>query len=520
MATGDSGQIRYCMCFSYVCLKFTLVTCATVFWESERQGGKRGPGATLPPPDGPGRCFFLVPAVKIKAKGREVIYLAKGDSVKLGCPYELEPEDSGPNNLDIEWTQMNSDPTSLDNVCCSLVPAHQILSYQGQQVIRPGYPYVQQRGGPQVPDSRQFARPGFQQNVLAGQPSGYHLGSSGSLGDCCFGLQQRVDFVIPDPSQYDASINLQNVQVTDSATYECKVKKTTVATRKVTVTVLERPSVPQCSIAGRVAPGRDVNLRCSSQAGSAPLIYQWSKVGSWMPSSTAKGPNPGDLLIRNLSKDHVGFYQCSVANKVGSTQCVVEINLEEGASQVGLIVGSVFGALLLLLLLLGVILGLVWCCKRRRNKEQCNQIRVDTAPPRTKSVSRNSSLRSVLGYMPHNLSFSQRRKYDAPKEQEGVEMITPTKEADTSCATDSSESKDGGSPSVVTTKARVHYAPSVPSLSQIKGASSAQSATSTNPGDHKSTSDQDLVYGKRSNPRSYGGVPVMVPAQSREDLVI
>ncbi|XP_060116514.1 V-set and immunoglobulin domain-containing protein 8-like [Heteronotia binoei] len=462
----------------------------------------------------------LVPTVKINAKGREVIYLAKGDSVKLGCPYELEPEDNGPNALDIEWTQMNSDPTSLDNVCCSLVPAHQILSYQGQQVIRPGYPYLQQRGGSAVPESRRFSHPGVQQNVLVGPPSGHHLGSVGSFGNCCFDLQQRVNFVIPDPSQHDASISLQNVEVTDSATYECKVKKTTVASRKVTVQVLERPSVPQCSRDGHVSLGRDVILRCSSQAGSAPLIYQWSKVGSWMPSSTTKGPNPGDLLIRNLSKDHVGFYQCSVANKVGSTQCVLEISLEEAANQVGLIVGSVFGSLLLLLLLLCLILGLVWCCKKKQSKEQCNQIRVDAAPPRTKCSSKNSSLRSVLGYIPHNLSFSQRRKYDAPKEQEGVEMITPAREADTSCAVDSSEDQDGVSSSVVTTKARVHYAPSVSSHSQGKGTSSTPSATGTNPGDNKSMPDQDSAYGKRGHPRIYGGVPVMVPAQSREDLVI
>lgn len=58
----------------------------------------------------------MLAAVKINAKGREVIYLAKGDSVKLGCPYELEPEDLGPNGLDIEWTQINSDPTNLDTV--------------------------------------------------------------------------------------------------------------------------------------------------------------------------------------------------------------------------------------------------------------------------------------------------------------------------------------------------------------------------------------------------------------------
>uniref|UniRef100_A0ACB8G7T6 Uncharacterized protein n=1 Tax=Sphaerodactylus townsendi TaxID=933632 RepID=A0ACB8G7T6_9SAUR len=454
----------------------------------------------------------LVPAVKINAKGREVIYLAKGDSVKLGCPYELEPEDNGPNSLDIEWTQMNSDPTSLDHV---------ILIYQDQQVVRPGYPYVQQRAGSAVQDSRRFGHPGLHHAVLVGKPNGHHLGSAGSVGDCCFGLQQRVNFAIQDPSQYDASIDLKNVQVSDSATYECKVKKTSVASRKVTVTVLERPSVPQCSIAGRVGLGRDVTLRCSSPTGSSPLHYQWSKVGNWMPPSATKGSNPGDLLIRNLSDDHEGLYQCSVTNKVGSTQCVLEISLAADADQVGLIVGSVFGSLLLLLLLLSLIVGLVCCCKRKRTKDRCNEIRVDTAPPRTKCASRTNSLRSVLGYIPHSLSFSQQRKYDSPTEQGRVEMIRPTKEADTSCAVDSREDQDGGCSSVVTTKARVHYADSVPSYSQVKGgASSTQLSTGTNSGNHKSTSDEDLSNGKRSHPGKYGGVPVMVPALSREDLVI
>lgn len=50
-------------------------------------------------------------------------------------------------------------------------------------------------------------------------------------------LQQRVRFAASDPSQYDASINLMNLQVSDTATYECRVKKTTTATRKVIVTV-------------------------------------------------------------------------------------------------------------------------------------------------------------------------------------------------------------------------------------------------------------------------------------------
>lgn len=50
-------------------------------------------------------------------------------------------------------------------------------------------------------------------------------------------LQQRVRFAASDPSQYDASITPSNLQVSDTATYECRVKKTTVATRRVIITV-------------------------------------------------------------------------------------------------------------------------------------------------------------------------------------------------------------------------------------------------------------------------------------------
>lgn len=53
-------------------------------------------------------------------------------------------------------------------------------------------------------------------------------------------LQHRVRFAASDPSQYDASINLMNLQVSDTATYECRVKKTTMASRKVIVTVQGR----------------------------------------------------------------------------------------------------------------------------------------------------------------------------------------------------------------------------------------------------------------------------------------
>ncbi|XP_061462705.1 V-set and immunoglobulin domain-containing protein 8-like [Rhineura floridana] len=373
----------------------------------------------------------LLTAVKINAKGREAIYLAKGESIKLGCPFELEPQDHGPNSLDIEWTQMNSDPTNLDSV---------ILSYHDRQVINPGYHYLQQRG-------------------------------------------ERVTFAIPDPSQYDASINLQDVQISDSATYECKVKKSTVATRKVTITVLERPSLPQCSVVGKVAMGHEVVLRCASNIGTSPLMYRWAKVadrpiGNWLPPTTAKD-----------------------------------------ASRVSLIVGAVLGSLLFLLLLLCLIVGLIYCCRKRRCKEEASQIRVDTAPPRARGGSRNGSLRSVLDYMPHNIGFLQRCKYAPPKEQEGMEMLSPSQDADPVGASSvGSEAPSGGCTSAVTTKARVHYASSAPSARQT---TSPQAPICQNTGGSSSSAaDHNTGKGRRAHPGQYGGVPVMVPAKSREGLLV
>lgn len=133
-------------------------------------------------------------------------------------------------------------------------------------------------------------------------------------------LQQRVRFAASDPSQYDASINLMNLQVADTATYECRVKKTTMATRKVIVTVqgmydpsplgspspdfraeasmaalrpavplrrawlttarfpAARPAVPMCWSEGHMAYGNDVVLKCFASGGTPPLSYKWAKI--------------------------------------------------------------------------------------------------------------------------------------------------------------------------------------------------------------------------------------------------
>ncbi|NWS93274.1 VSIG8 protein, partial [Toxostoma redivivum] len=51
------------------------------------------------------------------------------------------------------------------------------------------------------------------------------------------GLQDRVAFVQTDPGQRDASIRVADLQESDTGTYQCRVKKNTVAVHEVIVTV-------------------------------------------------------------------------------------------------------------------------------------------------------------------------------------------------------------------------------------------------------------------------------------------
>ncbi|NWW91366.1 VSIG8 protein, partial [Rhynochetos jubatus] len=106
------------------------------------------------------------------------------------------------------------------------------------------------------------------------------------------GLQDRVAFVQTDPSQYDASIRLADLQVSDTGTYQCRVKKNTVAVHEVIVTVqgepppappqpcvllshgpggdgvplpAEKPAIPQCWTEGHLIEGSSILLRCYSR---------------------------------------------------------------------------------------------------------------------------------------------------------------------------------------------------------------------------------------------------------------
>ncbi|XP_061673394.1 V-set and immunoglobulin domain-containing protein 8b isoform X3 [Syngnathoides biaculeatus] len=269
--------------------------------------------------------FFLVTvhlktdAMQVTSTGPQTIQKAQGEKVLLGCTYTPGLQDAG--ELDIEWSNVSPDMTQKDKL---------ILAYT---------------------DGR----------ILNYDPS----------------LSGRLRFT-GDPKQGDASISLSDLRISDTATYQCKVKKAPgVDTRKVTLVVMVPPSVPKCWVDGKEEKGSPVTLRCKSNQGSSPLVYTWTREsgGSKPPLAVPLNTQSGEYLIKNHSDSYAGSYVCEAKNPVGKAECKYALRAHNPTNEVGVIVGAVIGALLLLfLLLLAIWLSVCCCLKLRYEKEVANEI--------------------------------------------------------------------------------------------------------------------------------------------------
>ncbi|XP_020486761.1 V-set and immunoglobulin domain-containing protein 8b [Labrus bergylta] len=307
-------------------------------------------------------------AMQVTSSGPQTIQKAQGESVNLGCTYTPGPQDTG--ELDIEWSNVSPDMTQKDQL---------ILSFTGG--------LMHQYGDPSISSRMKFT----------GKPL---------LGD--------------------ASISISALKIKDTATYQCKVKKAPgVDVRKVTVVVMVRPSVPKCWVDGGEERGGTVSLRCKSSAGSTPLSYTWRREsGGAIPVTATQDPQTGELLMRNHSDSNIGSYVCEAQNAVGKAQCKYALRAYNPTNKAGVIAGAVIGALLLLLLLLLLIWLLICCChKRRYQKEVANEIREDAPAPDSRPTSRNSSMRSVLGYRTHPGVIYSSVKSHLPSRQSGRSAV-------------------------------------------------------------------------------------------------
>ncbi|XP_019959074.2 V-set and immunoglobulin domain-containing protein 8a [Paralichthys olivaceus] len=279
--------------------------------------------------------------LQVTSTGPQTLQRAEGESVILGCSFTLSPFDSG--ELDIEWSVVSPDTTKKDQM---------LLSYTS------GTEYMH--------------------------------------GNDAFA--HGLHFAAPDPSRGDASLSIAALSPAHSATYQCKVKKSPgVDTRKVSLVVMVKPSVPKCWVEGGELLGEAVALHCQSARGSTPFTYSWRResVGP-IPDTATQNSVTGELRISNHSQSLAGVYLCEVNNAVGAERCRINLKANKPPNRAAVIVGTVVGSLLLILILLVFIGLLYWRLSRRFRfeKEFSNEIREDVPPPESRPASRHMS-RSV-----------------------------------------------------------------------------------------------------------------------------
>uniref|UniRef100_A0A3B3UZ84 Ig-like domain-containing protein n=1 Tax=Poecilia latipinna TaxID=48699 RepID=A0A3B3UZ84_9TELE len=260
--------------------------------------------------------------LKVTSTGPQTVQRAEGDSVTLGCSYMPSLLDTG--EIDIEWSVLSPDTTKKDQM---------LLSYTG------GTEY--HHGGPRVTEGFSFA---------AG-----------------------------DPSKGDASLSIAQLSRNHTSTYQCKVKKSPgVDTRKVSLVVKVKPSVPRCWLEGGELVGGAVSLHCESSEGSTPLTYKWRRESKDpMPAAATQDGSTGELRISNHTQSFAGIYLCEVNNAVGAERCRISLRANKHPNRSAVIGGNVVGSLLLVFILLVFAGVLYWKLEDRRHhdREFSNEIR-------------------------------------------------------------------------------------------------------------------------------------------------
>ncbi|KAM6902303.1 V-set and immunoglobulin domain-containing protein 8a [Xenentodon cancila] len=275
--------------------------------------------------------------MKVTSTGLRTIQMAEGETATLGCSYAPGPSDAG--ELDIEWSVVSPDTTQKDQM---------IMSYTG------GTRY-------------------------------YHSDQA---------FAERFSFAAGDPSKGDASLSISQLSPPQSATYQCKVKKSPgVDTRKMSLVVMVKPSAPKCWVEGGQLVGEALSLHCQSVKGSTPLKYTWSRTSADpMPAGATQNSATGELKISNHSLSFAGFYLCEVNNAVGAERCRINLKANKPPNRAAVIVGTVVGSLLLVFILLVFIVLLYWKLRSRHTyeKEVSNEIREDAPPPDSRPGSRHT----------------------------------------------------------------------------------------------------------------------------------
>ncbi|KAL2085508.1 hypothetical protein ACEWY4_018828 [Coilia grayii] len=194
----------------------------------------------------------------------------------------------------------------------------------------------------------------------------------------------RMSLVQYPPSNGVASLQIQQVRMSDAGVYICDVKTPSNWASSglgiINLTVLTPPSWPVCTLTGKSYEGHDVTLQCLSEGGNPQPIYTWRRGNSQtLPPNSIADQISGSLVLRNLSASVAGTYTCTASNEYGRTACSLIVRVSNPRTA-GVIGGAVMGVFLTLLLIGAVVAFFVWRKRRASNKLQNEQRQLNGEP--------------------------------------------------------------------------------------------------------------------------------------------
>nr|XP_046238936.1 coxsackievirus and adenovirus receptor homolog isoform X2 [Scatophagus argus] len=263
--------------------------------------------------------------LQIHLSSKSPKFAAVGDTAQRSCHFNLHPKDSGV--LDIEW---------------SIKPCQTLVIWYSGDRIYDNY-----------------------------NPFG-----------------RRVCFVSPDPASGNASINISNLKMTDTNTYQCKVRKgpAAIKSRIIHLNAIKRPAKLECYAEDAVELNRKLAFRCRAAKGSPPIWYSWSMNGTRrLPHDATFDPTRGDLVL-TISKEILssGTLVCTAHNPVGMKTCLVALRLNStgGITSAAATAGKAAGAVTLLMVLIILTAVIIFRRKRGKKGDYGNEIAEGEPPPR------------------------------------------------------------------------------------------------------------------------------------------
>lgn len=188
---------------------------------------------------------------------------------------------------------------------------------------------------------------------------------------------RRVQFEQLNPAIGNVSIRISNLEVTDTNTYMCQIRKLHgIKACIVQLNVTKRPTKAECHVQGAVKLDNQVVLRCHAK-GSPPMWYTGSMgvPGKRVPFGSIVDPASGGLVLKIPQEVAQGTAQ----NRVGITQCLVVLRFQDPPENCD------SGVTVLIAIII-----VSSCCKRRRQVENPGKEIQEDAPPHHKWLPRKS----------------------------------------------------------------------------------------------------------------------------------